>query len=102
MTRPSAWRTGAATALDRGITRFFKYYPYSRIGIRCVLRNDQFTVRGTIHEGGTEYLVRRGFLRGVDVINQNPDNIISFKDMQERIGRLGREPATGADGIRIE
>jgi hypothetical protein len=59
-----------------------------------VLTNDQFSVNGTIHEGGTEYLVRRGFLRGVDVVNRNPENVISFKDMQERVGRLAR-PAQG-------
>jgi hypothetical protein len=94
--------TGAPSALDRGLTQFFKNYPYSKIGIRCVLRNDQLTVRGTIHEGGTEYLMRRGFLRGVDVVNQNPDNVISFKDMQERIGRVQRKAAAGDNGIRIE
>ena len=86
--------TGADSALNRGITRFFRDYPYRKIGFRCVLTNDQFSVNGTIHEGGTEYLVRRGFLRGVDVVNRNPENVISFKDMQERVGRLAR-PAQG-------
>ena len=86
--------TGADSALNRGITRFFRDYPYRKIGFRCVLANDQFSVNGTIHEGGTEYLVRRGFLRGVDVVNRNPENVISFKDMQERVGRLAR-PAQG-------
>jgi hypothetical protein len=94
--------TGAGSALNRGITQFFKEYPYSKIGIRCALKNDQFSVRGTIHEDGKEYLVRRGFLRGVDVVNQNPENIISFKDMQERIARIHRSPQAGAGGIEIK
>jgi hypothetical protein len=94
--------TGTGSALNRGITRFFKEYPYSRIGFRCILNNDQFSVNGTIHEGGREYLVRRGFLRGVDVINQNPENVISFKDMQERLGRIFRSPQAGISGSQGE
>jgi hypothetical protein len=81
---------GMAGILSRGIRRFFKEYPYSKIGIRCSLENDKFTVRGKIHEGGTEYLVRRAFLRGIDIVNQNPDNVISFKDMQDRIRRISK------------
>ena len=48
-----------------------------------------FTVNGTIREGGTEYLVKRGSFSGVDIVNQNPDNRISFKDMVKRIKRVG-------------
>jgi hypothetical protein len=81
---------GMATILSGGIRRFFKEYPYSKIGIQCALENDKFSIRGKIHEGGKEYLVRRAFLRGVDVINQNPQNAISFKDMQERIRRISK------------
>jgi len=91
--------TGASTALDRGIAQFFREYPYRRIGVVCVLRNDQFSVRGTIVEGGTEYLVRRGFLRGVDVVNQNPNNVISFRDMRERLQRIYRKPAPAAGAV---
>jgi hypothetical protein len=92
--------TGAGSALNQGITRFFKEYPYSKIGLRCVLRNDQFSVNGTIHDGGKEYLVRRGFLRGVDVVNQNPENVISFRDMAERIRRISRRPQAPPVGIQ--
>ena len=92
--------TGAGSVLNQGITRFFKDYPYSKIGVRCVLNNDQFSVNGTIHEGGKEYLVRRGFLRGVDVVNQNPDNVISFRDMEERIRRISRPAAQPAAEIQ--
>lgn len=94
--------TGAGSALNRGITQFFKEYPYSKIGFRCVLNNDQFSVSGTIHEGGKEYLVRRGFLRGVDVVNQNPDNLISFRDMQERTERISRQPGVEPVGIAVQ
>jgi hypothetical protein len=94
--------TGVDSALNRGITGLFREYPYSKIGFRCVLKNDQFSVNGTIHDGGKEYLVRRGLLRGVDVVNQNPDNVISFRDMQERLKRLSRPAEGGPGGIRVE
>jgi hypothetical protein len=94
--------TGADSALNRGITQFFKEYPYSKIGVRCVLKNDEFSVNGTIRDGGKEYLVRRGLLRGVDVVNQNPDNVISFRDMEERVKRIDRKPQMEPDGVRIE
>jgi len=81
---------GVKGILSGGIRRFFKEYPYSEIGIRCTLENDKFTVRGKIHKGDKEYLVQRAFLRGVDVVNQNPENVISFKDMQERFRRISR------------
>jgi hypothetical protein len=68
---------------------FFKTFPYEKIGIRASLENDVFTVNGTIKEGGTEYLVKRGAFSGVNIVNQNPDNRISFKDMVKRIQRIG-------------
>jgi len=76
------------TILRSGINRFFKEYPYSRIGIKCYLENDKFHLRGKIHESGNEYFIRRAFLRGIDVINRDPNNEISFDDMQERIQRI--------------
>jgi hypothetical protein len=94
--------TGAGSALNRGIAQFFKEYPYSKIGFRCVLNNDQFSVNGTIHEDGTEYLVRRGFLRGVDVVNQNPHNVISFRDMEERTERIFRSPQAEPVGVEFK
>lgn len=77
-----------ADILGSGLNQFFKAYPYRAIGIRCTLADDVFSLRGLIHAGGNEYLVRRGWLRGIDIINQNPDNAISFKDMAERVGRV--------------
>lgn len=89
--------SGAVGAiLKTGINSFFKEYPYSKIGIRCNLQHDNFRFNGKIHKGGKEYFIRKGFFRGIDVINRDPDNIISFNDMQERIGRIfqknGKKP----------
>lgn len=83
--------TGSAAIsaiLSSGVNQFFKDYPYSRIGMRCTLQNDIFKLQGLIHDAGKEYLVRRALFRGVDIINQNPDNYIHFKDMAERISRI--------------
>jgi len=83
--------TGSETIsaiLNSGVNRFFHEYPYSAIGIRCTLADDIFSLRGLIHEGNNEYLIRRAALRGIDMVNQNPENAISFKDMSERMGRL--------------
>ncbi|UCF86005.1 MAG: hypothetical protein JSV50_10335 [Desulfobacteraceae bacterium] len=66
----------------------FKEFPYKKIGVRAFLENDVFRVNGTIKEEGNEYLVKRGGFSGVNVVNQNPDNRISFKDMVKRIKRI--------------
>lgn len=76
--------------LSSGLNQFFKDYPYSQIGIRCTLKDDIFKLRGLIREGNKEYLVKKSLFRGVDIINQNPDNYISFKDMAERVGRINK------------
>jgi len=66
----------------------FKEFPYEKIGVHATLENDVFRIHGTIQEGGTEYLVKRGLFSGVNVVNQNPDNRVSFKDMIKRIKRV--------------
>ncbi len=86
---------GIGAVLKSGINKFFKEYPYSRIGMKCTLENDNFNIRGKIHEGGKEYLIRRAFFRGIDVVNMDPENVVSFKDMQERISRVFQK---GKDG----
>jgi hypothetical protein len=86
---------GVGAILKSGINKFFKDYPYSSIGIRCTLENDNFNIRGKIIEGGKEYLIRRAFLRGIDVVNRDPQNMVSFKDMQERIGRVFQKSKDG-------
>lgn len=72
---------------------FFKEFPYKKIGVHASLENDVFRVNGTIKEGGKEYLVKRGRFSGVNVVNQNPDNRISFKDMVKRINRISKRSA---------
>ncbi|MFW6055615.1 MAG: hypothetical protein ACOC9D_06880, partial [Thermodesulfobacteriota bacterium] len=67
---------------------FFKNFSYEKIGIRASLENDRLRVNGTISEQGTEYLVKKSGLTGVNIINSNPDNVISFDDMVERIQRV--------------
>jgi hypothetical protein len=66
----------------------FKEFPYEKIGVHASLDNDIFRINGTIREGGTEYLVKRGRFSGVNVVNQNPDNRVRFKDMVKRIRRV--------------
>ena len=66
----------------------FEKFPYEKIGIRAGLENDMFTINGTIREGGTEYIVKRRGFSGVNIVNQNPDNRINFKDMVKRIQRI--------------
>jgi hypothetical protein len=67
---------------------FFETLGYDRIGIRASLKNDVFRINGTIKQDGQEYLMKRGGLSGVNIVNQNPDNRIRFKDMVKRIKRV--------------
>jgi hypothetical protein len=73
------------------LATFFREFPYEKIGFECGLNNDVFTVRGLIHEDGVEYLVKRRFFAGINVINGNPDNRIGFSDMLERAKRVTGE-----------
>ncbi|MHB8110972.1 MAG: translocation/assembly module TamB domain-containing protein [Syntrophorhabdaceae bacterium] len=86
---------GIGAILKSGVNKFFKEYPYSRIGVRCTLENDNFNIRGKIVEGQKEYLIRRAFLRGIDVVNRDPQNMVSFKDMQERVSRVFHKEKDG-------
>ncbi len=80
----------AAAPSNSFITKFIHRFNYREIGIACALRNDVFTLRGTIVEGGIQYLVRRATFFGIDVVNGKPVNTISFKDMLGRLERVGR------------
>lgn len=73
------------------MTSIFREFAYEKIGIECALNNDVFILRGLIREDGLEYLVKRRFLSGINVINRNPDNRIGFSDMMERARRVTRE-----------
>ena len=70
--------------------RFVRGFRYSKLGIVSSLRNDTFTLNGTIKHGGVEYLVKKPPFFGINVINRMPDKRISFKEMMDRLGRVGR------------
>jgi len=84
--------SGGPTAAPSGsfFMKLIHSFNYSRIGIACSLRNDVFHLRGTIVEGGIQYLVRRATFFGIDVVNAKPVNTISFKDMLGRLERVGQ------------
>jgi hypothetical protein len=65
-------------------------FRYSKLGIVSTLRNDTFTLNGTIHEGGIEYLVKKPSLFGISVVNREPEKSISFKEMTGRLKRVGQ------------
>ena len=76
----------------------FQNFSYRKIGIKAHLENDRFQINGTIKEDETEYLVKKRGLTGVNIVNSNPDNQISFKDMLKRIKRV-----TSSQGsVRVE
>jgi len=70
--------------------RFVRGFRYEKLGIVSRLRNDTFTLNGTIHEGGVEYLVKKPALFGISVVNREPDKVISFKEMTGRLKRVGQ------------
>ena len=70
--------------------RFVRGFRYQKLGIVSTLHNDTFTLNGTIHEGGTEYLVKKPALFGINVVNREPGKSISFKDMTSRLKRIGQ------------
>ncbi len=84
--------SGEQTAISskKGLTRFIQEFGYKKIGIFCSLKNDIFTLRGTIKKKGVEYLVQRSWLFGISVVNKKPRNRIRFKDMMDRLKRIGR------------
>lgn len=84
--------SGEKTSLSakKGWTRFVSDFRYAKIGILCSLKNDRFTLRGTIHHKGVEYLVKNSWIFGISVVNKKPQNKISFKDMVSRLKRISR------------
>jgi hypothetical protein len=70
--------------------RFIRGFRYKKMGIISTLRNDTFTLNGTIYEGGVEYLVKKPALFGINVVNRMPDKKISFKEMMGRLKRVGQ------------
>ncbi len=81
--------------------RFIRGFRYAKMGIVSTLKNDTFTLNGTIHEGGVEYLVKKPAFFGINVINRMPDKKVSFKEMMSRLERVGQsEPPTVTKKIR--
>jgi hypothetical protein len=70
--------------------RFIRGFRYKELGIVSTLRNDTFTLNGTIHDRGVEYLVKKPPLFGINVVNRMPDKKISFKEMAGRLKRVGQ------------
>jgi hypothetical protein len=77
------------TGLGVGLFKtFMQEFPYEKIGFSCSLKNDVFSVRGLIKEDGVEYLVKKPPFLGINVVNRNRRNHISFKDMADRLQRV--------------
>ncbi len=77
---------------------FFEEFPYQEIGFACSLKNDVFRIRGLIRDGRVEYLVKKPPLMGINVVNRNQDNRISFSDMLKRLRRVRGGPSSSAAG----
>jgi hypothetical protein len=69
---------------------FIRGFRYKKLGIVSTLRNDTFTLSGTIKENGIEYLVKKPALFGITVVNREPGKSISFKEMTSRLKRVGQ------------
>ncbi|MBN1880977.1 MAG: hypothetical protein JW885_02280 [Deltaproteobacteria bacterium] len=74
--------------LNRGVNRFVGEYRYSEMGIHLELEGAYFTVSGTVHDGDTEYFIKRSGPFGINVVNRNPHNSIRFRDMMSRLKRI--------------
>lgn len=77
--------------------RFVPEFPYEKIGIFCSLKNDVFSLRGLIKEGGIEYLVKKARPFGINIVNRDPRSQVSFKEMGNRLKRIGaseKKPST--------
>ena len=70
------------------MTSFFKEFSYKKMGIQTSLENDVFRINGTIREKGKEYYVKGSGIPLINIVNAEPDNRISFKDMLKRIRRV--------------
>ena len=69
---------------------FFKTFPYSKIGFIAILKNGRFQIHGLYRDKNDEYIIKKGFLIGIDVVNMNRDNSIAWDDFVNRIKRVLR------------
>ena len=79
--------TGGGVGL---FSQFFRQFSYKKLGLECTLNNDLFKIRGLIREDGIEYIIKKPPLFGINVINSNPENLISFSDMLKRLKRIAK------------
>jgi hypothetical protein len=80
---------GMTAALSRGVYRFIDFYRFQKIGFKCSLDNDTFTLLGTALSGSDRYLVHGGLLPPkIDITTTTPT--ISFKEMMNRLSRIDR------------
>ena len=77
--------TGAGVGV---FSQFFKEFSYAGLGLECTLNDDIFKIRGLIRDDGIEYIIKRPPLFGINVVNSNPENLISFSDMLKRLRRV--------------
>ncbi len=77
--------TGAGVGV---FSQFFKEFSYAGLGLECTLHDDIFKIRGLIRDDGIEYIIKRPPLFGINVVNSNPENLISFTDMLKRLRRV--------------
>jgi hypothetical protein len=82
--------------------RFIRGFRYEKLGIVSTLRNDTFTLNGTIREDGVEYLVKKPRFFGINVVNRMPDKKISFREMTGRLKRVGQSEARPGEAGRRE
>jgi len=80
----------ASLGTGRFWMRYVRGFRYKTMGLVSTLRNDTFTLSGTIHRRGIEYLVKKPALFGISIINRMPGKKISFKEMTGRLKRIGR------------
>lgn len=71
--------------LGRAYLRFFEDFPYEAVGLSVGLKGDACTLRGREFPDGREYFLKRSGPFGVDVVNTNPDNLVSVEEMLVRI-----------------
>jgi hypothetical protein len=91
---------GEVSVLDRGLHKFLDTYTYDRLGIRGVLDNDRFLLRGLEHEGDRELFLEGRFPFPIDIVNARPGQTIGFRSMLERLRRIDFSAAsTGGGGL---
>jgi hypothetical protein len=73
--------------LTQGLLSFFDEYRYAKMGFRCRLENDRFTLRGVEQFEGQEYLVVGAVLPPrVNVVSHT--RVIAFSEMVRRLARI--------------